>query len=83
MDKPDRITELRAFVTAAFAAVTALIGWVGWLVVIMLVCMVLDYLTGTFAACKDKEWRTVRKIPDTCRSKNPYSGKSAGTDGDN
>ena len=33
--------------------------------------------------CKDKEWRTVRKIPDTCRSKDPYSAKSAGTDGDN
>ena len=55
MDKPDRITELRAFVTAAFAAVTALIGWVGWLVVIMLVCMALDYLTGTWAAMSKNE----------------------------
>ena len=55
MDKPDRITELRAFVTAAFAAVTALIGWVGWLVVIMLVCMVLDYISGVACAVVRKD----------------------------
>lgn len=56
MDKPDKITELRAIVSAAFAAVTALIGWVGWLIVIMLLCMALDYLTGTWAAMSKNEW---------------------------
>ena len=83
MNVPDRANEIRGAITAVIAFGTALFGWVGWLIIIMLVCMVLDYLTGTFAACKDKEWRTVRKIPDAGRSKDPYSGKSAGTYGDN
>ncbi len=56
MDKPDKITELRAFISAAVAAVGAVIGWVGWLILIMLFCMLLDYLTGTWAAMYHGRW---------------------------
>lgn len=48
--------KLKAAITAAVGAVTAVIGWVGWLVVILLLCMVLDYLTGTGAAMAKGEW---------------------------
>lgn len=58
MNAPDKANEIRGAITALIAFGTALFGWVGWLIIIMLVCMVLDYLTGTFAACKDKEWRS-------------------------
>ena len=35
---------------------TGLWGWLGWLVVGWIGCMVLDYITGTAAACKDGAW---------------------------
>lgn len=56
MDKTDKITEFKALISAALAAVSAIIGWVGWLVLILLFCMVLDYLTGTWAAMYKGEW---------------------------
>lgn len=56
MERPDKISELKALLTAAAAVVTALVGWVGWLILIMLVCMALDYLTGTWAALYRGEW---------------------------
>lgn len=32
------------------------VGWVGWLVLILLVSMALDYLTGTWAAMYKGQW---------------------------
>lgn len=56
MDKSNKITEIKALISAALAAVSTLIGWVGWLVLILIVCMVLDYLTGTWAAMYKGQW---------------------------
>lgn len=56
MDAPDKALEIRAAVTAVIAFGTALFGWVGWVIIIWLAAMVLDYLTGSFAAISHGQW---------------------------
>ncbi len=46
----------KAAIVAACTAFTAAFGWLGWLVVAWAVCMGLDYITGTCAACKTGDW---------------------------
>ena len=46
------INKLKAFTAALAGGLTALWGWLGWLVAGWLICMALDYLTGSLAACK-------------------------------
>lgn len=60
MSAPDKAHELRALLTAAMSFVVALLGWVGIAVAIMLACMVLDYITGTWAAKAHAEWTSTR-----------------------
>ena len=50
------INGFKAAVAAVFAALTALWGWFGWLVIAWIVCMVIDYATGSAAAIKAGEW---------------------------
>ena len=52
----DKVTEMKAAVTAAVAVLTALWGWFGWVVVLYVACMIGDYLTGTAAAMHRGEW---------------------------
>ncbi len=52
----EHINGIKAAVTAALAALTALWGWFGWLIVAWVVCMGIDYLTGSAAACKAGKW---------------------------
>lgn len=52
----EHINAFKGFVAAALAVLTALWGWFGWLVVAWVICMVLDYLTGSAAALKAGEW---------------------------
>lgn len=56
MSAPDKAHELRALLTAAMSFIVALLGWVGIAVAVMLTCMVLDYITGTWAAKAHAEW---------------------------
>ena len=56
MNAPDKALEFRALLTAALSFVVALLGWVGIAVAVMLACMVLDYITGTWAAKAHAEW---------------------------
>ena len=56
MDAPDKALEIKAAITAVIAFGTALFGWIGWAVIIWLCAMVLDYLTGTFAAMSTGTW---------------------------
>ena len=42
------------------AAGTALWGWFGWLVLIWIGCMVVDYVSGSLASIKAKEWNSAR-----------------------
>lgn len=52
----EHITSIKVVITAAFAAFTACFGWVGWMVVLYVLCMTVDWLTGSFAAMKNGEW---------------------------
>ena len=50
MNTPDKATQIKAAIAAVLAFMTALWGWVGWAIVIWIVCVVLDYVSGTAAA---------------------------------
>lgn len=56
MDAPSKAMEIKAAITAAVTAVTSLIGWQGVVMLLWVVAMLADYLTGTAAACKAGEW---------------------------
>ena len=56
MNAPDKAAEIKAAAAALNAFGTALFGWVGWMVVLWLTALLLDYLTGTFAALYNKSW---------------------------
>ena len=56
MNAPDKAVEIKAAVTAAIAFVTALIGPIGWIVIVWIFAMLLDYLTGSWAALSHGEW---------------------------
>ena len=60
MSAPDKAHELRALLTAAMSFIVALLGWVGIAVAVMLACMVLDYITGTWAAKAHAEWTSTK-----------------------
>ena len=46
----DHINGIKMAVAAIAGALTGLWGWMGWLVVGWIICMVLDYITGSAAA---------------------------------
>ncbi len=50
MNAPERALEIKAAITGVVSVVTALLGQVGVAVVIMIVCMALDWVTGSLAA---------------------------------
>ena len=56
MNTPDKAIEIKAAITAAIAFCTSLFGWAGWAVVLWFITMVLDYITGTWAAMANQEW---------------------------
>lgn len=60
MSAPDKALEIKALLTAAVSAVVAVLGWVGIAVTIMIVCMALDYITGTWAARAHGEWTSTK-----------------------
>lgn len=54
------INQVKAAVLAALGLLTGLWGWLGWLVVGWIVCMVLDYITGSMAAAKEGQWSSAK-----------------------
>ena len=52
----ERINGMKAAFAGAVGLLTGLWGWLGWLVAGWAACMVLDYLTGSMAACKAGAW---------------------------
>ena len=50
------VSEIKASITAVFAAVSAFLGWFGWLAVLYAGSMVLDYAVGSALACKQGQW---------------------------
>lgn len=56
MTTPDKATEIKAVLAAVLAFFTALWGWLGWAVLILIACMALDWITGSWAARRKGEW---------------------------
>lgn len=52
----ENIDRFKAGVTAVIGLLTALWGWCGWLILVWVLTMGLDYLTGTAKAKKLGEW---------------------------
>lgn len=50
------INSIKAAVAAVVGLLTGLWGWMGWLVVGWVICMLLDYITGSMAAAKAGQW---------------------------
>ena len=56
----DHVNGIKAAIAAAAGALTGLWGWLGWLVIGWVVCMVLDYITGSAAAGKEGKWTSAK-----------------------
>ena len=52
----ENMMAFKAAVAAFFTALGAFLGWQGVMIVIWVVMMLLDYLSGTFAALRAGEW---------------------------
>ena len=60
MTAPDRAVEIKAAIASAIAIFAGVIGWSGISVLVRLVCMALDYLTGSLAARAHGEWSSAK-----------------------
>lgn len=56
----ERINGFKAAVAAMIGLLTGLWGWLGWLAIIWIGAMVLDYISGSAAACKEGDWASWR-----------------------
>lgn len=56
MTAPDKVDEIRALFALVIGTMTALWGWLGWAIVLWVICIVLDYASGTAAAKKAGDW---------------------------
>ena len=56
MTSEEKAREIKALLTAVLAFFTALWGWLGWAVIVLIACMTLDWITGSWAAGAKGEW---------------------------
>lgn len=56
MNEPNAAMKIKAAITAIFSFCTVLWGRTGWAVVILFLAIVLDYITGSWAAIQQGKW---------------------------
>lgn len=56
MNAPEKAKEIRAVFAMIIAFFTALWGWMGWAILIWIMAILLDYLSGSLAAKREKNW---------------------------
>ena len=56
----NHINGIKMAVAAVTGVLTGLWGWMGWLVLGWILCMALDYITGSAAAAKDGDWSSAK-----------------------
>lgn len=52
----DTLVGIKAALAAFFTALGAFLGWKGVMAIVWVVAMLLDYISGTAAACKSGQW---------------------------
>lgn len=52
----EHLTAAKAAIVAACTAISAFLGWKGIMALVWVIVMLLDYISGTAAACKKGEW---------------------------
>lgn len=52
----DTLVAIKAVLVAFFTAIAAFLGWKGIMAIVWVAVMLLDYISGTAAACKAGEW---------------------------
>lgn len=56
MNAPEKAKEIKAVFTMIIAFLTALWGWLGWVVLVWIAAIFLDYVSGSMAARREKNW---------------------------
>lgn len=56
MENENVFLLVKAVIVGFAGAFSVAFGWIGWLVLAWIACMVVDYITGSGAACKNGEW---------------------------
>ena len=56
----DTIENWKLLAASVIGALTGLWGWMGWLIIGWVICMVVDYITGSLAAAKQGEWSSAQ-----------------------
>ena len=56
MDATERARNIKELITAIVATIIAVIGWLGVAVLLLIVAMAVDYITGTIAARASEDW---------------------------
>lgn len=56
----EKITEIKGAIALVMGAVSAALGWFGWLVVLYVACMTMDWITGSMAACRNRQWESAK-----------------------
>ena len=52
----ENLLAIKAALAAFFMALGAFLGWRGVMAIVWVACMALDYISGTAAACKGRQW---------------------------
>ena len=60
MDNSNIFLAVKAAIVGIFGAFGAAFGWLGWLVLAWVVCMVVDYISGSSAAMKAGQWSSAK-----------------------
>ena len=54
----NHINIFKAAITSIVAGISAWLGWLGWLTVAFVMCMSVDWITGSAAAVKAGQWNS-------------------------
>ena len=60
MENNNIFLAIKAAIVGVFGAFGAAFGWLGWLVLAWVLCMVVDYISGSSAAMKAGQWSSAK-----------------------
>lgn len=56
----EKMKSMKAAIAAMLTATSTLLGWRGIMAIVWVVCMALDYISGSAAACKSGHWSSAQ-----------------------